>query len=220
MKTEAPILRVEKLSKNFGGLAALHDINLSVRSGEIFGLIGPNGAGKTTLFNLLSGALRPDSGRIVFKEENITRLKADRRSRLGIGRTFQIAQPFLELTVEENVFNHGGWNDDFRLVLSEPVTDHQQWAAVSDGRFGLELAGTQHDIAGVDLSGVTSMQDVASQLEAAINAGSSVQGELKREAQQLADLEKELKQNARLEEERTKQALKTKLKRRALMKRR
>jgi branched-chain amino acid transport system ATP-binding protein len=103
VKREVPILRVQGLSKNFGGLAALRDISLSVREGEIFGLLGPNGAGKTTLFNLISGALRPTSGVILFEERDITGCKPDRRSRLGIGRTFQIVQPFSELTVEENV---------------------------------------------------------------------------------------------------------------------
>jgi branched-chain amino acid transport system ATP-binding protein len=100
---QAPILRVDRVSKTFGGLTALLDVSLAVRQGEIFGLLGPNGAGKTTMFNLISGALRPTSGFIFFQEEDVTRYKADRRSRLAIGRTFQIAQPFAELTVEENV---------------------------------------------------------------------------------------------------------------------
>ncbi len=73
------------------------------------------------------------------------------------------------LTIEENLFNHGGWNDDFRLVLWESVSDHQQWAAVSDGRFGLDLAGDHYDVAGVDFSAAASMDDVASTLETAIN---------------------------------------------------
>jgi branched-chain amino acid transport system ATP-binding protein len=134
MRTEAPILSVEKVSKNFGGLAALNDINLSVRLGEIFGLIGPNGAGKTTLFNLLSGALRPDSGRIVFGEDNITRFKADRRSRLGIGRTFQIAQPFLELTVEENVMT-GAITRHIRIKhMREEIQEYIDLVGLTDKR--------------------------------------------------------------------------------------
>lgn len=103
MMSEPPFLSVDSVSKNFGGLAALQNVSLSVRQGEIFGLLGPNGAGKTTMFNLISGAFRPTSGFIFFQQKNITHYKADRRSRLGIGRTFQIAQPFTELTVEENV---------------------------------------------------------------------------------------------------------------------
>ena len=74
------------------------------------------------------------------------------------------------LLIEENLFNHGGWSDDFRLVLTAPVTDATAWTAITDGRFGLDLAGDHFDVAGVDLSGAGTMQEVASLLEAAINA--------------------------------------------------
>ncbi|MCC7275886.1 MAG: ABC transporter ATP-binding protein [Alphaproteobacteria bacterium] len=97
------ILRVEGLGIRFGGLVAVNDVAFTVRRGEVFGLLGPNGAGKTTLFNLIAGALRPTSGRIWFEGRDVTRLGPDRRSRRGIARTFQITQPFAELTVEENV---------------------------------------------------------------------------------------------------------------------
>ena len=101
--TNDDILRVEGLGIRFGGLVALNDVSFAVRRGEVFGLLGPNGAGKTTLFHLIAGALRPTAGRIRFEGEDVTGLRPDQRSRRGIGRTFQITQPFAELTVEENV---------------------------------------------------------------------------------------------------------------------
>ncbi len=97
------MLKGEGVSKNFGGLMAVSNANFHVNQGEIAGLIGPNGAGKTTLFNLISGAVRPASGKIVFKDENITGLKPHRICRRGIARTFQSAKLFNGMTVFENV---------------------------------------------------------------------------------------------------------------------
>lgn len=91
------------LSKRFGGLLAVSDVALSLEPGEIVGIIGPNGAGKTTLIHLLSGVLLPSSGRIELDGRDITYLPAHERSRLGIGRTFQIIRPFEDLTVRQNV---------------------------------------------------------------------------------------------------------------------
>ncbi|MGE0715835.1 MAG: ABC transporter ATP-binding protein [Alphaproteobacteria bacterium] len=101
--TDDDILRVEGLGIRFGGLVAVAEVDFAVRRGEVFGLLGPNGAGKTTLFHLIAGALQPTTGRIWFEGRDVTALRPDRRSRLGIARTFQITQPFAELTVEENV---------------------------------------------------------------------------------------------------------------------
>jgi branched-chain amino acid transport system ATP-binding protein len=97
------LLTIEKLEKNFGGLRALDTISLQINSGEIVAIIGPNGAGKTTLFNVLTGFIRPDSGRIYFQGQSILGLKPHRICRLGMVRTFQIVKPFLELTVLDNV---------------------------------------------------------------------------------------------------------------------
>ena len=97
------ILETEGLRKAFGGLVAVADVSLTVRRGTLHSIIGPNGAGKTTLFNLLSGQMRPTSGRILFQGRDITALPAHRRSRLGIGRSFQITNIFPNLTVLENV---------------------------------------------------------------------------------------------------------------------
>jgi branched-chain amino acid transport system permease protein len=99
-----PIIEVENLSKHFGGLAAITDLNFSVREGEIFGIIGPNGAGKSTLFNVLSSVYPQDAGRVSFNGRDLSAVgKSHRVCRLGIGRTFQLVKPFENITVLENV---------------------------------------------------------------------------------------------------------------------
>ncbi len=97
------ILEVSGLNKHFGGLAACSNVAFHVERGEILGLIGPNGAGKTTTFNLVSGALTPDSGTIAFKGCNIAGLKPHEITRMGIGRTFQSVKIFSRMTILENV---------------------------------------------------------------------------------------------------------------------
>ncbi len=97
------ILEGEGVTKHFGGLAAVSDVNFYVDQGEVAGLIGPNGAGKTTLFNLISAALVPKPGIIKFKGKNITGLKPYKICRLGIARTFQTVKIFPNLPVLENV---------------------------------------------------------------------------------------------------------------------
>jgi branched-chain amino acid transport system ATP-binding protein len=97
-----PLLELNHVSKSFGGLIAVSDVSLQVQQGEIVGLIGPNGAGKTTLFNLVSGIYRPESGTVRFEGRDITGLPSYKRSRIGIGRTFQVVRPF-EMTVLENI---------------------------------------------------------------------------------------------------------------------
>jgi branched-chain amino acid transport system ATP-binding protein len=100
---EAPLLRIEALTKSFGGFVALDNINVDIRKGERFGLIGPNGSGKTTLVNCISGALRPSKGSVLFGGENITTLPPNQRSHRGIARSFQIPRPFRSMTVIENL---------------------------------------------------------------------------------------------------------------------
>ncbi len=97
------LLRLEDVSREFGGLKALSQVTLAVGRGEIIGLIGPNGAGKTTLVNVVTGVHRASAGRVMFEGEDITRLKPYQAARRGIGRTFQVVQPFPDLTVIENV---------------------------------------------------------------------------------------------------------------------
>jgi branched-chain amino acid transport system ATP-binding protein len=97
------LLTVEKLSKNFGALKASDGIDFDVAEGETHAVIGPNGAGKTTFIGQLAGSLRPDSGRIAFGGEDITRLPAARRARKGLARSFQITSIYLEFTALQNV---------------------------------------------------------------------------------------------------------------------
>jgi branched-chain amino acid transport system ATP-binding protein len=98
-----PLLQIRGVSKHFGGFAALSDVSLEVAPGERFGLIGPNGSGKTTLINCVSGALRNESGSIVFDGAEISRLPAYQRTRRGIARSFQIPRPFKSMSVLENL---------------------------------------------------------------------------------------------------------------------
>ncbi len=97
------LLDVRTLSRNFGGLKALDQVNLRLERGEILGLIGPNGAGKSTLFNCLAGNLRPTAGTVAFNGRDVTRMRASQRARLGIARTFQLGKVFPSMTVRENV---------------------------------------------------------------------------------------------------------------------
>jgi branched-chain amino acid transport system ATP-binding protein len=97
------ILAGKKISKRFGGVVALNQIDFEIYSNEIVGLIGPNGAGKTTLFNIISGLYQPTSGKIYFEDNDITGLSPHKICRLGITRTFQIVKPFLNMSVLENV---------------------------------------------------------------------------------------------------------------------
>jgi branched-chain amino acid transport system ATP-binding protein len=98
------ILEVDGLSKRFGGFVALDAVSLHLGAGERLGLIGPNGSGKTTMINCISGALTCDGGTVVFSGQDVTRLPAWRRVRLGITRSFQIPRPFRSMSVIENLY--------------------------------------------------------------------------------------------------------------------
>jgi branched-chain amino acid transport system permease protein len=101
---KSPLFEAESLNKHFGGLAAVKDVSFRIEKGEILGLIGPNGAGKTTIFNLITGFLSPDSGKVEFKGERITGLKPPHKVCLKhIGRTFQLVKPFKGMSILENV---------------------------------------------------------------------------------------------------------------------
>lgn len=97
------LLVLTAVTKAFGGLVAVNDLSLTVEPGEIVAIIGPNGAGKSTTFNLISGLLAPDQGTIHFAGTDITRMPPPERAHRGIGRTFQVMQPFHDMTVLENV---------------------------------------------------------------------------------------------------------------------
>jgi len=124
-----PILQMIGLEKRFGGIVAAHDVTLAVEKGARHALIGPNGAGKTTVINLLSGVLKPTAGRIMLDGNDITSLEPHQRVRLGMARTFQINQLFLDLTPLETVGlavseRLGAGGDWWRLVGSKSkVTD-------------------------------------------------------------------------------------------------
>lgn len=96
------LLSLEGVSKSYGALRVTDDISFSVARGETLGILGPNGAGKTTLFNLISGDVRADSGRLVFSGQDISGLPSYRRCRLGVGRSYQVPQPYGAMTVFEN----------------------------------------------------------------------------------------------------------------------
>jgi branched-chain amino acid transport system ATP-binding protein len=100
-----PLLEVRNLTKHFGGLSAITELDLDIFNSEILGVIGPNGAGKSTLFNLISGFYPPTQGRVIFEGKNITGLKAHEIAQMGIGRSFQASTLFMKLTVFDNVFN-------------------------------------------------------------------------------------------------------------------
>lgn len=98
-----PILELDHVVKSFGSLKVTDDVTFSVEPGEALGIIGPNGAGKSTLFNLITGNVRVDAGRVSFDGTDVTRMQPMKRCYAGVGRTFQIPQPFEKLTVFENL---------------------------------------------------------------------------------------------------------------------
>jgi branched-chain amino acid transport system ATP-binding protein len=98
-----PLLQVTSLTKSFGGLMAVHNVDITIAAGQILGMIGPNGAGKTTVFNLITGIYRPDRGTVVFDGVNLVGLRPHAIADAGVARTFQTIRLFPNLTVQENV---------------------------------------------------------------------------------------------------------------------
>ncbi|WP_397539567.1 ABC transporter ATP-binding protein [Rummeliibacillus pycnus] len=101
------VLKIQNVSKNFGGISALTDVSFSIKEGEIYGLIGPNGAGKTTMFNLITNIFSPTAGEITFNEENITGIKPHKITEKGICRTYQNIRLFTQMSALENVMVGG-----------------------------------------------------------------------------------------------------------------
>jgi branched-chain amino acid transport system ATP-binding protein len=125
------MLRVEELRKSFGGVSAMNGVSLSFATGSLTAIIGPNGAGKTTFFNLITGAFRPDGGRVLLEGEDIGGLPAPEIVRRGMGRAFQIASIFPTLTVREAILG--------------AVHAHRHWHARLGRRFPLREAQSQAD---------------------------------------------------------------------------
>jgi len=120
------MLTIEHLSKSFGGVTAMNDVSLHFDQGSLTAVIGPTGAGKTTFFNLITGAFRPDTGRVLLSGENIAGLRAPQIVRRGIGRAFQVASIFPSLTVRE--------------AILAAVNAHRHWYAKLGRRFPLAEA--------------------------------------------------------------------------------
>jgi branched-chain amino acid transport system ATP-binding protein len=99
----SPLLEASGIAQRFGALVVLDGVDFQLAAGESVGVVGPNGAGKTTLLSILAGSIRPTSGRVRYQGNDVTGMRADRRCRLGIGRTHQIPRPFVGMTVFENV---------------------------------------------------------------------------------------------------------------------
>ena len=116
-----PILEGRGVTRYFGGLAAVSDVDFRVETGEVLGLIGPNGAGKTTLFNLISAALAPKSGSILFKGKEITGLKPYQICRMGLSRTFQTVKVFGNLSVMENVLLGAFFGGEGRIASADAL---------------------------------------------------------------------------------------------------
>jgi len=133
-------MAVSGISKSFGGIHAVHSANLVVPVGERRALIGPNGAGKTTLFNLITGELPADEGKIELFGTDITKKSIQQRAKLGLGRTYQISQLFLELTVEENLFLAGSANQNMEFRFTKPWHNYngmRDWAYQAAEQVGL-----------------------------------------------------------------------------------
>jgi len=147
------VLRVENLDKKFGGIHAIRNCSLTVEEGTITGLIGPNGAGKTTLFNLITGFHDPDSGRVYFKDEDITDLTPHEIFEKNLFRTFQITREIQEMTVLENLMliprqqtGEQLWNSWFNRGLVSQQEDENRKTALEVLEF-LEMENRRNDIA-------------------------------------------------------------------------
>lgn len=116
------ILKLEEVAKSFGGVTAIKDVSIEIPRGKLLGIIGPNGAGKTTLFNVINGYMKPDKGRVIFEGQDVAHLKPHDLCRMGVARTFQVAQIFNKMTVLENIMigafaKHSRMQDAYTIAL-------------------------------------------------------------------------------------------------------
>jgi len=145
------ILQIDSLRRSFGGITALDDVSLDLREGEILGVIGPNGAGKTTLFDLVSGFLAPDSGKIVLDGRDLTHLGPEARARLGLGRSFQDARLFPALTVEDAI----KLALEGQIEIRDPVAAALNLPAVADSEAKVQVRTDEL----IELMGLTAFRD-------------------------------------------------------------
>jgi branched-chain amino acid transport system ATP-binding protein len=141
-------LETQQLTKFFGGLAAVFQLEMTVEEGEIVGIIGPNGAGKTTVFNLISGFLKPSSGRVLFKGKDISGKRPHLIARMGIGRTFQLAYLFPEFTVFDNVvssFNLHPKSGFWEALFKTPSYRRKERVILEEADEILHLVGLEKD---------------------------------------------------------------------------
>lgn len=145
--TQIPLLRVNQLSKNFGGISALTDVSFELHNKEILGLIGPNGAGKTTLFNVMTGLYQPSKGDIFLYERTITGLKPYQVSNAGLARTFQNIRLFASMTAHENVmvgFHAKTHSGIFGAIFRPRRTKAEEASITERAHALLKFVGLEH----------------------------------------------------------------------------
>jgi len=165
--TVAFVIDARDLVKRFDGMTAVAGMSLTLHKGEMLGLIGPNGAGKTTLFNLIAGSLKPTSGEIWIAGRDVSQDSPERRIQQGVGRTFQIPKPFLQMSVLENVLA-GAQNQDGERLLANFFRPgrvrRQEKAAIDKARALLDfvtLSGLEHQQARVLSGGQRKLLELA-----------------------------------------------------------
>jgi branched-chain amino acid transport system ATP-binding protein len=127
LMTAEPLLKLEKVTKRFGGLVAVDKVDLEVYEGELLAIVGPNGAGKTTLFNVINGVYPPEEGKVSWNGRDITRLPVYKRASIGIGRTFQVPRPFSSASTRENIAigaMFGTLSENISVDESMDIADH------------------------------------------------------------------------------------------------
>jgi len=154
------ILRTENLTKRFGGLTATDNLSLRFPGGRLQAVIGPNGAGKTTLFNLISGLLKPDSGRVYFRDRDITGLRPHEISRLGIKRTMQIKSVFNQISVTENLWITRQASQQFLHPFRPASRDHATRERVDQTLEQIGMTNLAHRIAGTLSYGDVAMLEI------------------------------------------------------------
>jgi len=120
------MLKIEGLNKSFGGLTAIKNLDFTVDEGKIVSLIGPNGSGKTTLFNLISGLLKPDAGKIIFNNRDITGIRPHQICQAGIARTFQLVKPFIRISPLQNVMVGRAYGSEPSLSMRQAKLESKE----------------------------------------------------------------------------------------------